>query len=199
MKKYIVLFAIVIPQLLVAQKIKVKSGDLASLKDVKSYYVTFDYSDMAVGKYDKEADYVEYQKSEAVERGDDPDAWEEEWINNREEKFQPRFFALFNDILEGKGVTATPEKGDLTHEMNIHTIFLEPGFNVGVARRPALINVIITIFEIANPDNKIVVTMDGVPGSGAGGYDFDASYRISEAYEKCGKEMAKLLLKKVYK
>jgi hypothetical protein len=199
MKRYIVLFAILIPQLLVAQKIKVKSGDLASLEEVKTYYVTFDYSDMAVGKFDKEADYIEKQKSEAVERGDDPDAWEEEWINNREEKFEPRFFALFNDILEGKGVSATPEKGDATYEMNIHTKFTEPGFNVGVARRPALINVIITISEIANPDNKIVVTMDGVPGAGAAGYDFDASYRISEAYEKCGKEMGKLLAKKAYK
>lgn len=198
MKRYIVLFAILVPQLLVAQKIKVKSGDLTSLKDVKTYYVTFDYSDMAVGKYDKEADYIEYKKEEVIEKGEDPEAWEEKWFNNREEKFEPRFFALFNEILEGKGVSATPEQGDLKYEMNIHTKFTEPGFNVGVARKPALINVVITIFEIANPDTKIVVTMDGVPGTGAAGYDFDAAYRISEAYEKCGKETAKLLAKKVY-
>lgn len=197
MKRYILLFAIVIPQLLIAQKIKVVSGDFSMLKEVKSYYVTFDYSDMAVGKYDTEAEYVEYQKSEAVEREDDPDAWEEEWINNREEKFHPRFFALFNEVYAIKGVSATPEKGDQKFEMSIHTTFLEPGFNVGVMRKPAFINVEITIFEIDSPDNKIVITMDAVPGRDAGGYDFAVADRVSEAYEKCGKEMAKLLLKKV--
>lgn len=197
MKRYILLFAIVIPQLLIAQKIKVVSGDFSMLKEVKSYYVTFDYSDMGVGKYDKEADYVEYQKSEAVKRGDDPDAWEEEWINNREEKFHPRFFALFNEVYAGNGVSATSEKGDQKFEMNVHTVFLEPGFNIGITRRPAYIDVEITIFEIANPDNKIVITMDAVPGRDAGGYDFAVASRVSEAYEKCGKEMAKLLIKRV--
>lgn len=199
MKRYIVLFVILIPQLLVAQKIKVKSGDLTMLKEVKAYYLTFDYSDMGVGKFDKEADYIAHQRKEAEKREDDPDAWEEEWINNREEVYEPRYITLFNDYLEGKGVSTTTEKGDQLFEMNVHTVFTEPGFNVGVMRKPASINVVITIFEIANPDNKLVVTMDAVPGRDAAGYDFAVSQRIKEAYAKCGKEMARLLAKKAYK
>ena len=179
-----------------AQKIKVVEGNLSALKGSNGFYVSFDYSDMGVGKYEKEADYVEYKSNEWEEKGEGTAAeWKAKWEGDRETRYQPKFIELINKYI-GDIAEASQEKGDQKWEIKVHTTFTEPGYNVYMSRRPALINVTITISEIANPDNKVVVTMEKVPGQGATGYDFDAAYRIQESYAKCGKELGALLKKK---
>lgn len=183
-----------------AQKIKITSGDLASLKDAKSYLVTFDYSAMGVGKFEKEEDYVAKKCAEVEEKGDQTcEEWKAKWEGDRTERFQPKFLELFNEYLNRKEVTASQEDEGQAYEVIVHTLFTEPGYNVGVMRQPASLNFEITIFEKANKDNKVVITMTGVPGQGAMGYDFDAGFRIQESYAKCGKELGALMLKKSYK
>ncbi|MCG8697925.1 MAG: hypothetical protein MI922_07710, partial [Bacteroidales bacterium] len=172
---------------------------LSSLKNVKEFYLTFDYSDMSVGEFHKEADYVEKKANEAQEKGDkSAEEWKAKWVGDRTDRYEPKFIELFNDNIKEK-VKISQEQGDLKWKMDVHTIHTEPGFNVGVMRKPAMLDYEITFSEIANPDNKVVVAIKKSPGQGAGGYDFDAAFRIQESYAKCGKELAKLLLKKAYK
>lgn len=77
--------------------------------------------------------------------------------------------------------------------MNIHTTFIEPGFNVGVMRRPAFINLEVTFTK--GEEELVVLSATKAPGADAMGFDFDTGYRISEAYAKAGKSLGKFILK----
>lgn len=191
MKNIIFLLIIALPQFLFAQKIKVESGDFSMLEGVKSFYISFDYHDMAIEDYEKEADYVEYYANKAKERGDDPEAWKEEWINNREELYQPEFITFLNEQLKSKDVMAVPVLGDLKYEINIHTIFTKP-----YGYKGARIDVIVTIFEIAKPENKIVISITDVRGKGYSQYT--SAIQITRAYKFCGKYLGQFLAKKAY-
>jgi len=73
---------------------------------------------------------------------------------------------------------------------------IEPGFNVGVVRRSASINVDIALVETGNPGNSLSeISITKVPGSDVMGFDFDSGWRISEAYAKLGKTLAKYIIK----
>ncbi len=185
-----------------AQKITVKSGDLSFLKGVTELNVDYDYGNMAVGKFKTEADYIEKKKNEYNE--DEPgkgDRWEEEWHADKENTYHRKFEELFNVIMYGHNTgmkIGSYPNADYT--LVLKTIFLEPGFNIGISRKDASINVIAEFVTSDDPENILaVITMDKVPGRGAMGGDFDTEYRIGEAYAKCGKELAEYLWKKVLK
>ena len=95
------------------------------------------------------------------------------------------------------GMTAK-EGATAKYTVVVYTKMIEPGFNVGVARRPAFINVVVDIVETSNPSNSIAkFTIDKVPGGGAMGYDFDSGFRISEGYAKLGKALGSYIAKKI--
>ncbi len=179
-----------------AQKISVKKGDLGFLKGQKSLLVTFDYSNMAVGKFDKEEDYIakkveDYNKSEAGKG----DKWREAWKNDRASRYEPKFEELFNEYTSKTGITGKRDVADAQFEMNIHTTFTEPGFNIGITRKPAFIDLVITFKNISSGEELAVMEVDNCPGRDAFGYDFDTGYRIEEAYAKLGKSLAGYIAK----
>lgn len=185
-----------------AQRIKVKSGDIKKLKGETSFNIVYDYSSMSVGKFKNEADYVnkkvaDYNKKEAG-RGD---KWKQEWVNDREEIFQPKFEKLFNKTVAKRNVSISTDNKSAKYTFVVHTVFTEPGFNVGVVKRPASINVVFKVVETANPNNVVAtLTVDKSPGVSAFGVaDFATGVRISEAYAKCGKALGGYLYKKVWK
>lgn len=79
----------------------------------------------------------------------------------------------------------------------VKTQHTEPGFNVGVMRKPAFINVEILYINKESGETLATITLKKVPGRDAMGYDFDTGYRLQEAYAKLGKEMGKYIVKKV--
>jgi len=116
-----------------AQKIKVKSGDLSFLKGQTEVLVQFDYSEMAVGKFDKEEDYVakkveEYNKAEAG-RGDN---WKENWIADRKTRFQPKFDELINKYTSKVNCDFDETNENASYIMIVKTTFTEPGWNIGI-------------------------------------------------------------------
>lgn len=177
-----------------AQKIKLTEGSLGFIDDVKELKVEYDYSDMSVGKYDSEADYVAdktkaYNEKEA-NRGD---GWAESWVNDREARFQPGFEELFNKHMEELGVkTSTDATSD--YRMVVKTVSTEPGFNIGIMKKPALLNMEITFFN--GDKEEAVMTVEKAPGKTFGSGDFDTGVRITEAYSKAAKEIAKYIVKK---
>ncbi|MBN2762989.1 MAG: hypothetical protein JXR41_07860, partial [Bacteroidales bacterium] len=181
-----------------AQKIKMQKGSLDFLKGQKSLLVTFDYSDMAVGKFDKEEDYIEKKKTEYNEKeAGKGDTWAESWVSDRETRYEPKFETLFNKYMEKAGLVGNRDVTDAQYEMNVHTIFTEPGFNVGVMRKPAYIDVVVTFKDISTGEEKASLTADNCPGQDAFGYDFDTGYRIEESYAKLGKSLAGYILKQI--
>ncbi len=183
-----------------AQKIKVTQGSLDFLKGQTAVLLEYDYSNMAVGKFDKEEDYIakkvaEYNEKEAGKG----DIWKQSWFSDREERFHPMFEKLLTEYTKGTGCKFS-QNSTADYKLILRTTFTEPGWNIGVSRRDAMINVEIQFVETANPESVLaVMTMDKIPGRGAMGNDYDTGYRISEAYAKCGKSLGDYLSKKVFK
>jgi len=174
-----------------AQKVKVIEGNLNPLKGQKSIKVQFTYNDMIVGKDLTEPAYIKRKREEydAKEPGRGAN-WEKNWFEDRERRFEPKFFELFQKYAE---MSTT---GDAKYTLIFHTVRTEPGWNVGVARASARIDAEVSIVETANQGNVIAkITVVNAPGSGAMGYDFDSGLRIQEAYAKSGKELGKLIAK----
>lgn len=199
MKKLFVLvlvLAMVPGAMLNAQKIKMQSGTLDFLNGQTSLLVKYDYSNMAVGKYTDEAEYIAKKKAEYNEKeAGKGDKWAEAWVADRAAKYEPKFEELFNEYCSKKGLTCSQTATNAEYEMVVHTLFTEPGFNVGVMRENAYINVEIAFTKTADGEEVAVMSVEKCPGGGAMGYDFDTSFRIAESYAKLGKSLAGLVLK----
>jgi hypothetical protein len=184
-----------------AQKIKVTEGDLTFLKGQTQVLVEYDYSQLAVGKFDKEEDYVAKKVSEYnAKNAGTGDEWKVKWEADREGRYHPKFEELLNSYTSKANCSFDQTNINAPYTMILKTTFTEPGWNIGISRMDASINVEIIFVETANRDNRLaVITMTGVPGRGAMGNDYDTGFRIQEAYAKCGKETGAFLVKKAFK
>lgn len=170
-----------------AQKMVVKSGAIDFLKNQKELLVKYDYSNMAVGKYDKEADYIDLK----VKEGNDAepgkgDKWKEEWFGKRTSAYEPSFEELFNKGLEKNGLSCSKTAAAAEYSMTIHTSFTDVGYFIGISSKPAYINADITFTKIATNEVVAVITAEKVPGVGG----------IKESYAKLGKSLAAMIAKK---
>jgi hypothetical protein len=180
------------------QKIKQISGSLTPLKGEKQINIQYVYEGLIVGDLNETA-YINKKVSEynSKEPGKG-DKWKENWFNDRKTRYQPKFEELFNKYLEEVGMSAKEGATDTRYTVIVKTKMIEPGFNVGVMRRSAKIDVEVAVIETNKPETKIAdYSVDNIPGSDAMGFDFDSGLRISEAYAKLGKEFAKLILKSI--
>src|SRR6056297_966360 len=88
-----------------AQKINIVEGDLGFLKGESVVNLEYDYSDMSVGKFENEEDYIAKKKTEYNEKeAGRGDKWEESWVEDRGTKFQPMFEELLNKYTGKRGI-----------------------------------------------------------------------------------------------
>jgi len=169
-----------------SQKIKLVEGDLSALKGQKAVKTEFTYDNMSVGKFPKEADYIAQKKSDFDKK--EPgrgDKWEETWISDRQERFEPQFRELFSKYAEISTVG-----DDSPYTLIFKTVKTEPGWNIGITRAPAYIDAEVWIVESKNPDKVLAkITITKAPGRDAMGYDYETGARLQEAYAKSGKEL----------
>jgi hypothetical protein len=175
-----------------AQKITVIKGSAAVVKGQKML-ATYDYSGMAVGKFDKEEDYIskkvdEYNKVEAGKG----EKWLASWKGDRESRYEPKFEELFNKYGEKAKISAFRSISGAQYEINIHTVFLELGAFTGVGMKPAEVDAIVTIKEIESGKEVAVLRATGMA---AKGYNPDTGVRVGESYAKFGRELAVFLTK----
>lgn len=197
MKKLIVLSALALAMTATvevkAQKVKLENGKLSALGSVKKVNIVYDYSDMSVGKYDKESEYISKKKSDYNDteagRGD---SWEKAWIADRENRFEPQFEELFSKYSE----LDAGDHPDAKYTLIFKTTRTEPGFNIHITRKNAEIDGELYLVETANQDKKLAkVSVRKSPGRTFGGYDYDSGTRIQEAYAAAGKAVGKLVKK----
>lgn len=194
MKKIIVILLIAMSVATYAQKTKIVQGSLKPLKGEKTIKVEFTYDNMLVGKNKTEQAYIKEKKEEynSKEAGKG-DKWEQSWNDSRAARYEPQFRELF-----AKHSEMTTATDNAKYTIIFHTTRTEPGFNVGVMKRPAFIDAEVLIVETQNKKNVIAkITMMNAPGSQMTGFDFDAGSRIQESYAKCGKTLAKLFTKEL--
>ena len=180
-----------------AQKIKLVDGDIGFLKGEKNLGVNFIYEEITVGKMSEEA-YIEKKVAEAEEREPGTgETWPDQWYGDRTGHYEPKFIELFNDVMAEKGVSLTKDVESTNYTMVVETIFIEPGFNVGVARKSASINLVVEWVDTDNPEEVLATfTIDKSPGGLPFGGDYDSGVRVGESYAKAAKYYAKYLLKK---
>ncbi|MCB2207139.1 MAG: hypothetical protein KQH67_02475 [Bacteroidetes bacterium] len=182
-----------------AQEFELVSGNPKLFKHARNLYLTFEYTDLHVGEYGDEEAYIKYMKDDAERRKKgSSETWLTKWYEARIEFFQPKFVELFVKYSNSKKVNISEELNNQLYELNIHTVYIEAGFNKNGKRAPALIDVIVTISEINKTENQLVISAEGIPGNEVmNSYSPDYN-RIAEAYAKLGKELAKYMSKVIY-
>lgn len=179
-----------------AQKIKIKGGDLSPFKGQSSFDIKYTYDEnLKVGKMSEEA-YIKKKMADAEEREPGTaEKWKGMWYEDRDVHFEPKFLELLNDY--AKDVVFRPGMSDAKYMMIVNTVFIEPGFNVGVAKKNASIDLEIKMVAVDNPTEVLTTIMIyGSPGRSWGYGDYDLGVRVGEAYAKAGKELGKFLVKK---
>ncbi|UYQ91361.1 hypothetical protein MKQ68_14805 [Chitinophaga horti] len=193
--KLLLLAIMLAPQLLMAQKIKVVSGDVAAFKNIDTFNTVFTYNNLKVGKEGDEKNYIDRKKADYNKKeAGKGDAWEKAWKEDRSSRYEPKFNELFSKTSEH----AAGDFKTARYTLLVNTTFIEPGFNVGIHRERARVDTEITLVETANPTKELVkFTVDDTPGGDVFGFDYDSGVRISEAYALTGKALAKYISKKI--
>jgi hypothetical protein len=184
-----------------AQKISVKKGKLDFLKNISELNIEYDFSDFGVGKFKTETAYTdkkvaEYNEDEAGKG----DKWLESWNADKDDTYKRKFEELLALGFIDDNIQI--EIGDIPnaeYTLILKTAFLEPGYNIGISRKNAYINVEVIFVKTEDKSTPIaLMTMDKAPGRGAMGNDYDTGYRIGEGYAKAGKSLAAYFAKKVF-
>ena len=200
--KKITLIAVVMFTLVFAaacSMVKYKKGDQTKgyLNGIKKIAVQYDYSTARVGKFATEADYVadkvaEHNKKEAG-KGDE---WKAKWDEQKTTVFATKFESLINEYTKKKELEVGSGLADAELTMVVRATHIEPGWNIGISRQDASISLKIEIYKTGDMNNALVeYEINRVPGRGAMGFDFDAGYRLGEAFALAGKELGKFLTK----
>lgn len=180
-------------------KIKLVSGDLKFLKGEKKLNVSYDFSQLKVGGFDEE-DYLNEQVAKKNKKqAGSGDKWKEDWNNNKTKKYEPKFEELLNKYLSENGTKIGQDTVNTKYTIILKTTLIEPGYNVGISKKPAYINVDILFVDNTDMTKNIAkMVMTNVLGQDAMGFDYDTGSRIAEAYAKCGKALGNYINKNVF-
>jgi hypothetical protein len=187
------------PQIVIA-KVKQLSGDPSSLKGKKVKTVfTFDGAlvskyKVGFGKKIPETQFIDDKKNKINEKeAGKGDAWAAKWEADKTNIYPNSFHVKYNELGKETGSTASSQEGDVT--LVLHTVYIEPGYFIGIDKTPAIINV-----ECEFKDNAgtsiAKYLISNCPGQAFGFGDVDTGARMGEAYEKLAKELYKAISKK---
>jgi hypothetical protein len=180
---------------------KLKSGDVKVLKGQTSINLQFDYSNMAVGKYESADEYVADRKADMnKKKPGSGDQWAESWVSDRDARFHPMFVKNLNEKLSDFGVMAKEGATDAKYTLIVHTTYVEPGYNVGITRKNAYVNIEVTLVETASKEKVLaLIDMSKLQSINMMGYDYDTGGRIQSCYDRAGEYLGKFLGKNAYK
>lgn len=189
MKKSIISVFLFVVSIASAQRYKVLSGDLKSLKGIALYNVTFDYSGQNVQGFETEEAFLTEKMNKRKDKEGAAEKFKIDWYEDRENKYEPKFIEYFNKRFE-KGEIKVGKNIGAKYTMHIKTTWIYPGYSVVAGAEPAKISAIITITEKENPNNILVsLEFDKSIGLEQGQFDFDQGYRIAGAYERLAKNL----------
>jgi hypothetical protein len=183
-----------------AAMVKINSGSLDALKQESTVNVAYSYEGMRVGKFVNEKDYVDKKAAELNQKeAGRGDRWRQAWVDDRASRFQPKFEELLNKQLAAlKKPVVFGAHPDAKYTLLVKTTFTDPGWNVGIMRRPALVSATVLLVETQNQNNVVAtLTITKATGLDAWGFDYDTGTRLQESYAKAGKELGILIRKKI--
>lgn len=200
MKKLILSILLATTAMVSAQKVTVLSGDFQNLKGIADYNLTFDYAGLTVDRLSEDQFLIDKMKKR---EGNGKDlAFKQSWFADRDNRYEPKFVQSFNCRFKKGTMKADENHTAAKYNMHIQTTWIHPGFNVGIMHNSALVNMVVTFVEIANPANVLLsVKYERVSGKGIftpiGFMDYNAGYRISESYAKLAKTLASNMRRRI--
>jgi len=171
-----------------SQRFDIQSGNLISLKGIKDYNVTFDYSEIRVHGYQTEEDFLKDKMKKREEKGRDEE-FKAEWFESRSRLYEPAFINYFNKSFK-KGEIKAGVNPEAKYTMNVKTLWIYPGYNAGTAIEPAKITALITVTETLNPRNVLVAVLFEKSIGLEHELGNTMGERISWAYEKLAKNLS---------
>lgn len=182
----------------VAPMSALNSGDISTLTDVRTVNIVYSYTDLGVGAFRKEEDYLTKKCDDIAKKpreGASCEKFKKDWTDARKARFEPRFELLFNKYGEKSAfMTGTNYSTNQDVTLEVHTVFIEPGYNIGISKKPAYIDLECT-FKDKSGKSLCVIYIKNAVGSQAMGYDFDVNSRIVESYSMAAKMLTGLIKK----
>jgi hypothetical protein len=174
-----------------AQEVDLTKGDLSILKGETSINIELTYEKMAIGDFNKEADYIKKRIEELnTKEPGTGDKWAVEWEEQKKNYFGDKFILGFT-----KQNKMTNSK-DAKYTLIFNTKALEPGYQVGISKRNAGVDGNVTLVETAKRDKKLAVLyVERAPETKWRGAAFDAKSRIGDAYYMDGQKVGKFIEK----
>lgn len=172
------------------------SGEITSLADVKSVNIIYDYTDLGVGAFRKEEDYIK-KHSEDMEKKEkgSSEKFKKDWVDARTRRYEPKFEEMFKKI-GAKEIEMTGANNVNSNEYTlvVHTIFIETGTNIGIYKKPAYVDMECT-FKDKTGKALCVFYIKNAVGEQMMGMDYAVEARVVESYAKAAK-MLVLAIKK---
>jgi hypothetical protein len=183
-------------------KVRLKAGSFDLLKPQTALNVEYDYQGLRIGRLKKksvpEQECIDARVAELNARNAGTgDLWRHEWFGNRSLRYHPKFEALLNKQLAGgKTTLISGAHPDAPYTLVLKVQYLEPGWHVGIAARPALLTSEAVLVETRDRARTVAtVSLINMVGMDAWGMAYDGSWRIQESYAKSGKELGSLIRK----
>ncbi len=187
----IIVAALFVSTVVSAQEVDISKGDISILKNETTINIEFTYEKMSVGDFSKEADYVKNKKAELnTKEAGTGDTWAIKWEEDKAMRYEPKFILGFT-----KQNKMTVSK-DAKYTLIFNSKALEPGYNVGVAKKNAGLDGSVTLVETANRVKKLaVLSVERAPETKWRGAAFDAGSRIADAYYMDGQKVGAFIKK----
>lgn len=173
------------------------SGSIESLDQVTRVNIVYDYSEVSVGAYRQEQDYLDKKCKEITEKkgAAECERFKKGWFDARKQSFEPMFEELFRKYApEDIGMDGNNYDTKNPYTLLVKTVAVEPGFNVGMARRPAFIDLECT-FKDKNGKELCTFFIKNAYGAQVMGMDYDVSSRLKESYAKAAKMLVGCIAK----
>jgi len=197
MKRTFVLLAMMAIVLSVsAQKVKLVDGNLKFLKGQKEIKTEFTYNNMKIGKM-KADDYI--NKKVADKNKKKPgigDAWLLEFQADMDTAF-PRYFINMFNMYKKHLAVADLVGVNADYVMKINTVFIEPGYNVGISSKRPEAAMDVSIVAKDNPDKVLAkLEITKAPGGSMFGSGYTFKDRVGGCYENAASRLASYFTKK---
>lgn len=197
MKAFILLILSGITLTVSAQKLKIVSGDIASLRGQTSLNLKMDYSEMKFYKenIDEETYLDQRQKEISSNKGEEESkVWLKDWEYSKNTSFPKKFI----DSWTKNSTLALQEGESAPYTLVVKTVWIYPGWFAAVMNQPAKVSTLLKIVETANPSQVVLeiesskapgdISFVGVPNN---------NDRMAEGYAKTAKSVAKMIDKKL--
>ncbi|ATN06921.1 hypothetical protein H3Z85_05885 [Chryseobacterium indologenes] len=190
MKKILLVILFAFSSFLMAQRVKVISGNYDFLKDQKFIKVVFKYGGLTfTRKKISEQEYITQRMAE-IEKGsskENAEKWKQDWEYSKSKTFQDKFLASWNKNTDIEAST--------NFEITKYTLIVEPtwisqGAFIGLGNIPAQMNSKISFVETNNPDH-VVMVVEGIKATGDNVIGIpNNNDRIAECFAKTSKMLA---------